>query len=220
MRVLLTGFEPFGKEEVNPSELAVRAFQQVVAGRLPDVEVRVAVLPVSFRRASSLLEEIIEELKPDVYVGVGLRSGVSHVAVERVAVNLKDARILDNDGEQPIDEPIVPGGPAAYFSTLPVKAIVRRLRESGVPAAISNSAGTFLCNFVMYLGLHLSATRGYPRRAGFIHVPLTPEQVAARRADLAGIPPSMSLNTVVKALEVAVRTSVELFDKPDERVPP
>ena len=101
MRVLLTGSEPFGKEEVNPSELAVRAFQQVVAGRLSDVEVRVTVLSVSFRRAGPLLERLIEELKPDAYLGVGLCSGVSHVAVERVAVNLKDARIPDNDGGQP-----------------------------------------------------------------------------------------------------------------------
>jgi pyroglutamyl-peptidase len=223
MRALLTGFEPFGGDKLNPSELVVRKFRkfsEVGTAELPGLEICTAVLPVSFKRAGTVLRNLLDELKPDIYIGLGLWAGITYVTVERVAVNVMDARIPDNDGEQPVDEPIDPEGPSAYFTTLPKKAIVRRLRESGIPAAISNSAGTFLCNYVTYISLHHSARHGYPRKAGYMHLPLLPEQSATRKGDWAGIPPSMSLNTMIEAVKIALKTTVEMFDKPDEKLPP
>ncbi len=220
MKALLTGFEPFGGDRLNPSEMVVRRFSEVGTSELPGLEIHTVVLPVSFRRAGMVLRGLLDELKPDIYIGLGLSAGISFVTVERVAINVKDARIPDNDGEQPVDEPIDPDGPAAYFTTLPKKAIVRRLRESGIPAAISNSAGTFLCNYVTYISLHYSARYGYPRRAGFMHLPLLPEQAATRSGERAGIPPSMSLDTMMRAVKIALGTTMEMFGGPDERLPP
>ncbi|MEM0106554.1 MAG: pyroglutamyl-peptidase I [Zestosphaera sp.] len=220
MKVLLTGFEPFGGDKLNPSEFVVRRLPEALAKEMSGLEVVTAVLPVSFRRAGSVLRELLSSNVPDIYIGLGLWSGISYVTIERVAVNVKDARIPDNDGEQPVDEPIEPEGPPAYFTTLPKKAILRRLRESGIPAIVSNTAGTFLCNFVMYIALHHSAMYGYPRKAGFMHLPLLPEQAAVKRGDWAGVPPSMSLETMIKAVEIALRTTVEMFDKEDEKIPP
>lgn len=220
MKALLTGFEPFGGDRLNPSEMVVRRFSEVGTSELPGLEIHTVVLPVSFRRAGMVLRGLLDELKPDIYIGLGLSAGISYVTVERVAINVKDARIPDNDGEQPVDEPIDPDGPAAYFTTLPKKAIVRRLRESGIPAAISNSAGTFLCNYVTYISLHYSARYGYPRRAGFMHLPLLPEQAATRSGERAGIPPSMSLDMMMRAIKIALRTTVEMFGRPDEKLPP
>jgi len=144
---------------------------------------------------------------------------ICHVTLERIGVNIKDARTPDNDGEQPIDEPIDPDDPTAYFTTLPKRAIVKRPREAGIPSAISNSAGTFLCNYVIYLSLHHSAFKGCPKRAGYMHLPLLPEQVVHRRSDWPGIAPSMSLETMVKAVEIVLKTTVELFSKSDEKKP-
>lgn len=220
MKALLTGFEPFGGDRLNPSEMVVRRFSEVGTSELPGLEIHTVVLPVSFRRAGMVLRGLLDELKPDIYIGLGLSAGISFVTVERVAINVKDARIPDNDGEQPVDEPIDPDGPATYFTTLPKKAIVRRLRESGIPAAISNSAGTFLCNYVTYISLHYSARYGYPRRAGFMHLPLLPEQAATRSGERAGIPPSMSLDTMMRAVKIALGTTMEMFGGPDERLPP
>lgn len=181
--ILLTGFEHFGKYDVNPSKLVVKRLSGVGEAELPGVEIHVAILPVSFRRAGEVLRSLLDELKPDIYIGLGLWAGVSYVTVERVAINVMDARIPDNDGYQPIDEPIDPMGSLAYSTTLPKKAIVRRLREAGIPAAISNSAGTYICNYVLYLALHHSAKHGYPRRTSFMHLPLLPEQAVAIRGD-------------------------------------
>lgn len=114
MRVLLTGFEHFGKYDVNPSKLVVKRLSGVGEAELPGVEIHVAILPVSFRRAGEVLRSLLDELKPDIYIGLGLWAGVSYVTVERVAINVMDARIPDNDGYQPIDEPIGPMGPLAY----------------------------------------------------------------------------------------------------------
>ncbi len=160
LKALVTGYEPFGQHKVNPSELIVERLREAVSGELDGVELVTAVIPVSFRRAGERLLGLLEEHRPDIAVSLGLWAGASYVTVERVAVNIMDARIPDNDGYQPVDEPIVPGGPTAYFSTLPVKAIVKALREAGIPAAVSNSAGTFLCNYAMYTLLHSGATRG------------------------------------------------------------
>lgn len=216
-RVLVTGFEPFGTYTTNPSELVVRRLPEAVRDELRDIELTTVVLPVSFRRAGETLRRLLDEYRPDIAIGLGLRAGVSYIAVERVALNIMDARIPDNDGYRPIDEPIEPGGPLAYLSTLPVRSIVRSLREAGIPASLSYSAGTFLCNYVMYILLHSGAVHGYPRRAGFIHLPLLPEQAVSMRTET-GYPPSMSLDMLVLSVKISLRASLERLETGDERV--
>jgi len=218
LKVLVTGFESFAGYRVNPSSMVVERLSREGVAWGDSLELYTAILPVSFKRAGKTLQELLGEYRPDIYVGLGVAAGIPYIAVERVAVNIMDARIPDNDGEQPIDEPIDPEGPAAYFTTLPIKAIVKRLREKGIPAAVSNTAGTFLCNYVAYLSLHYSRIKGYPRRAGFIHLPLLPEQ-AAEKKEGCGIQASMSLDLMIKAVKIALETAMELIDKPDEKYP-
>ena len=202
MPILITGFEPFGNEAVNPSaqvsELAARDL------RSKGFDAYSATLPVSFKRCGSELKRLLSDLEPTVCVALGLAPGISHVRIERVAINLKDSEKPDNDGEHPLDEPIDPSGPAAYFSTLPVRRILERLRAEGVPVALSYSAGTFLCNFAMYTILRHSDLTGRPSRAGFLHLPYTPE-IAARKP---GPPPSLPLELQVKAVVVTVQESI------------
>jgi pyroglutamyl-peptidase len=201
-RVLITGFEPFGGERVNPALEAVRRLD----GRwLEDVGVRVIAgeVPTVFRRSVEVLAQAIERVEPDVVICVGQAGGRSHITPERVAINVDDARIPDNAGQQPVDEPIVQNGPAAYFSTLPIKRIVSALREAGIPATVSNTAGTYVCNHLFYGLMHLLHTR-WPRvRGGFIHIPYLPQQVVDRPE------PSMALETIVEGLEIAIRVSAQ-----------
>jgi len=197
--VLLTGFEPFGGDAANPSGEAVH----LVAARWTGPEVLVsAVLPVTFTGAAVRLRELIAEHRPDVVVAAGLAGGRAAIGVERVAVNLVDARIPDNDGEQPVDVPSVPGAPAAHFATLPVKEIVGRIAAAGIPAELSYSAGTFVCNHVFFTALEDTAS---PVRAGFVHVPWSTEHAPAGAA-------SLPLRQIADALEIAVRTSVEVTE--------
>jgi pyroglutamyl-peptidase len=203
VQVLLTGFGPFADEPENPSSRVAELAAEELRRR--GYEAASATLPVSFRRCGAEIRRLLEELRPRVCVALGLSGGISHVRVERVAVNMKDARRPDNDGEQPVDEPIDPGGPAAYFSTLPTRLILEKLREEGIPAALSYSAGTFLCNFAMYTLLRHSELKGYPARAGFLHLPYTPE-IAARKP---GPPPSLPLDLQVKAAVIAAILSLE-----------
>jgi pyroglutamyl-peptidase len=198
--VLLTGFEPFGGEPINPSWEAVRALD---GWREPGFRVIAAQLPCVFGAAREALAALVDQHRPQCLIGVGQAGGRAEISVERVAINVDDARIPDNAGCQPIDEPVVPGGPAAYFSTLPIKAIVHRLRDAGLPAAVSQTAGTFVCNHAFYAALHLAAQQRGTLRAGFVHIPYLPEQ-AARHAGAA----SMSLDSMVQALRVVVRESV------------
>ncbi|MFT2018464.1 pyroglutamyl-peptidase I [Streptomyces sp. 796.1] len=173
-RVLLTGFEPFGGETVNPSWSAVR---QAAAQPLPGVEWSTVELPCVFGAAIDALRTAIAATEPDVVLCVGQAGGRPDVTVERLAVNVDDARIPDNAGGQPIDEPVVPGGPAAYFAALPIKACVAAARTAGAPASVSQTAGTFVCNHVFYGLMHLIATERPALRGGFVHVPFAPEQV-------------------------------------------
>ena len=163
--VLITGFEPFDGDIVNPSMEAIR----VLASHRPEgVRLAVAPLPVSARRIEAALREALEAHRPDVVIAVGQAGGRVEMSVERVAINVDDFRIPDNAGDQPVDEPVVAGGPAAYFSTLPIKAMVRRMREVGVPANVSQTAGTFLCNHVFYSGPAFCGD-GVSRDAGRVH---------------------------------------------------
>ena len=200
--ILLTGFEPFNQETINPSWEAVRALQGWGEG---DFIVHARQLPCVFGHANKVLHQAVEELQPCVVIAVGQAGGRVDLSVERVAINVDDAPIPDNAQRQLVDQPVVAGGPAAYFSTLPIKAIVHALRDAGVPASVSQTAGTFVCNHVFYALMHRLATVPAlaAARGGFVHVPLLPAQAARHPGQ-----PSMALATQVEALRVALRTAL------------
>ncbi|MES2900698.1 MAG: pyroglutamyl-peptidase I [Pseudomonadota bacterium] len=204
--VLLTGFEPFNQEPINPAWEAVRALEGW-AGEGFTVQVRQ--LPCVFGEAIGAVREAITQLQPDVVIAVGQAGGRVDLSVERVAINIDDAPIMDNAQRQLVDEAVVQGGPVGYFSTLPIKAIVTALRAAGLPASVSQSAGSFVCNHVFYGLMHHTA--GLPLRAGFIHIPFLPEQ-AARFPGA----PSMALSEMVRGLKLAVEISVGVAE--DSRV--
>lgn len=204
--VLLTGFEPFGGDGSNPSAEAVRLVAATWAG---PAELITAILPVTFTDAAASVRGLIEEHRPDIVIATGLAGGRTAVTPERVAINLIDARIPDNAGRRPVDEQVVPGAPAAYFSTLPVKSIARDLRAAAIPSEVSFTAGTFVCNQVFYAVMHDSALREEREhdasrpavRAGFIHVPYSSERAPT---DAAALP----LADIARALQIAVHTSI------------
>lgn len=197
-RVLLTGFEPFGGETINPSaEIARLLHGTVVAGH----EIRSALLPCVFRAAITELQHQLQVTKPALVICMGQAGGRPDITPERVAINVDDARIADNAGGQPIDRPIRPKGPAAYWSTLPIKAIVAALQQRGVPASVSQTAGTFVCNHVFYGLMHTLRGQG-KIRGGFIHVPFLPEQAKEGQ-------PSLPLETMVAAVTVAIETAIK-----------
>ncbi|SCK39515.1 pyroglutamyl-peptidase [Variovorax sp. HW608] len=199
--ILLTGFEPFDKDAINPSWEAVRALD---GWRIEGATVHARRISCVFGAALRELDAAVDELRPQLVIAVGQAGGRSEITPERVAINIDDGRICDNAGCQPIDEPVVAGAPVGYFSSLPIKAIVRDLRAAGIPAAVSNSAGTFVCNHLFFGLMHRIATRPVPgMRGGFIHIPYLPEQ-AARFPGM----PSMSLESVIAALRIAVGTSL------------
>ncbi len=195
---LLLGFAPFGGEMVNPSWQAVRALD----GAMIESHQVVAVeLPCEFDRALHVLWHALRKTEPRVAIAVGLAGGREGISLERVAINLIDARIPDNAGAQPVDVPVLRGGAAAFFATLPVKASLLALQEAGIPAHLSQTAGTYVCNQVFYALLH-ALRRQRNTRAGFIHVPWSPEQAEAHGE--AGMP----IEQVTRALEIIVRTAL------------
>ncbi|MBC7513363.1 MAG: pyroglutamyl-peptidase I [Herminiimonas sp.] len=208
--ILLTGFEPFNGESVNPAWEAVHALE---AWRGADFRIAVRQLPCTFGLACEAINAAVTQCSPAIVIAVGQAGGRAEMSVERVAINIDDARIADNRQHQPIDVPVVAGAPAAYFSTLPIKAIVQGMREAGIPAAVSQSAGTFVCNHVFYGLMHHLATRqSMPVvRAGFIHVPFLPQQAAAHPGA-----PSMALADIITGLRIAV--AVTLATQGDLRV--
>ena len=199
--VLVTAFEPFGGESLNPSWEAVHALDSKTLG---GARIVARQLPVVFSDVLGVLYAAMDEVQPDLILSVGQAGGRSDITLERIGINVDDARIPDNAGQQPVDEPIVADGPAGYFSTLPIKAIVAALREAGIPASVSQTAGTFTCNRVMYGLLHRLHTQGNRVRGGFVHIPYLPEQ-AARHPGA----PSMARDNVMQALEIAIRVSLE-----------
>lgn len=201
--VLVTGFEPFGGETVNPSWEVVSQLEGSIIDRCRVVTRQ---LPCVFGESLSVLNAAIDELNPAVVIAVGQAGGRVDVTVERVAINVDDARIPDNRGQQPIDVPIVPGGPAAWFTRLPIKATVAAMRESGIPASVSQTAGTFVCNHVMYGLLH-TISDSAEVKGGFIHIPYLPEQAAAHPGA-----PSMAAQTVKAALIVAIEVALRQTD--------
>lgn len=198
--VLVTGFEPFGGDARNPSWDACKRLPDEIAG----LRVERCRVPCEFRRAIEVVAEAIERHRPRLVVCLGLAAGRTHLGVERVAINVDDARIADNAGAQPIDEPIAAGGPPAYFATLPVKAMVAAMRAAGAPAELSHSAGTYVCNHLMYGVLHFLAASGERGvRAGFIHVPASEELALEKRGM-----PSMALATMARGVEAAIAAAL------------
>lgn len=199
--VLLTGFEPFNGASINPAWEAVR----LLDGWSGDgFKVEARLLPCVFGRAAEALLGFVDEVRPDIAIAVGQAGGRPEISVERIAINVDDARFLDNAGQQPIDMPIVADGPAAYFTTLPIKAMVAAMREQGLKAGVSQTAGTFVCNHVFYALMH--HLRGQDVKAGFIHVPFLPEQAATWPEPT----PSMELEEIVAGLRAAVEVALSM----------
>lgn len=207
MKILITGFDAFGGEKINPASL--------ILDRLPDEidgnKVEKLIIPTAFFKVADIIERKIVDLRPDIVISIGQAGGRSDITVERVAINIADASIADNDGKKPIDEKIRRDGENAYFSTLPIKALVENLRKNNIPASVSNSAGTFVCNFVMYNDLYF-ASKYKNISAGFIHVPYLPSQVIDKKGMA-----SMSLDEMVRAVEIIIKTSADYKDKEDLR---
>ena len=200
MKILITGFDPFGGETVNPAYEAVKLLPDTIAG----AEIIKLEVPTRFHRAGAVLENAMQRHKPDVVICVGQAGGRAAITPEKVAINLMDGRIPDNAGYQPVDVPIREDGETAYFISLPVKAMVQRMRDAGIPAAVSYTAGTYVCNYLLYTLLYL-IDKKYPHvRGGFIHVPYAMEQVINKPLGT----PSMDLRQIARGLETAVEAVV------------
>ena len=200
MKILLCAFDPFGGESINP------ALEAVKAAEIDEVDLIKAEIPTVFYKSVEKATAIIDEIAPDAVIMIGQAGGRDNVTPERVAINISDANIDDNEGNRPSDEPIEVGAPAAYFSTLPIKKIVEKLKEENIPTAVSNSAGTFVCNHLMYGVLNHIAKKGLKTVAGFIHIPYLPEQTVNKENM-----PSLPLEVSTKAIEIAVKTVAGLI---------
>lgn len=194
-KILITGFEPFGGEKINPAWEAVKRLKDRTESR----ELIKLEIPTSFQKAAALVLQKMKEIEADVVISVGQAGGSYGILVERVAINVADARIPDNEDYQPVDLKIVEEGENAYFSTLDIKKLVAAVKDLGIPSEVSNSAGTYVCNYVLYSVLHAIAKSGSPTKAGFIHVPYIPQQVVEKKETA-----SMDLESIVKALEKIV----------------
>lgn len=200
MKILITGFDPFGGESVNPAFEAVKLLPDTIAG----VQILKLEVPTQFLRAGEVLEAAMNEHRPDVVLCIGQAGGRAAITPEKVAINLMDGRIPDNAGYQPVDMPIRGDGATAYFSTLPVKAMVQKMKASGIPAALSYTAGTYVCNYLMYTLLYLIDKKFPDVRGGFIHVPYAMEQAVNKPLGT----PSMDLHQIARGLEKAVEAIV------------
>lgn len=212
-KVLVTAFDAFGGEPVNPAARAVVGLAGLAArrregcgtdaGDCRTVELITAEIPTVFGESAARVQRLIDEQAPDVLICVGQAGGAHGIRVERVALNIDSARIADNAGNRPSERPIAGDGPVAYWATIPTCEIVDALKAQGIPAFLSYTAGTFVCNHVFYSACHYAATHGLPTKVGFIHVPYLPEQAAGKDAT-----PSMSEECIRRALDVAIAVAV------------
>ena len=205
MKIIVTGFDPFGGEKINPSIECVKALPDIEGVELIRLE-----LPTVFKESAKRLNEVINDVKPDAVLSVGQAGGRPGITMERIAINVDDARIPDNISQQPIDETIQTEGEAAYFTTLPIKRIVKAIREAGISAEVSNSAGTFVCNHIMYQSLFAATKADKPFKAGFMHIPFIPEQTTDK--------PSLPLEESTKALQIAIETIRDYLNDEDIKV--
>ena len=205
MKIIVTGFDPFGGEKINPSIECVKALPEIEGVELIRLE-----LPTVFKESAKRLNEVINDVKPDAVLSVGQAGGRPGITMERIAINVDDARIPDNISQQPIDEAIQLDGEAAYFTTLPIKRIVKAIREAGISAEVSNSAGTFVCNHIMYQSLFAATKAEKPFKAGFMHIPFIPEQTTDK--------PSLPLEESTKALQIAIETIRDYLNDEDIKV--
>jgi len=203
MKVLLTGFEPFGGDERNPSQMICEALSEHTIERC---EVHTRILPVSFSKAPLLLRQGLDDIRPDIALSLGYSAKAACFVLERVALNLEDARIADNDKYQPEDARIDPENVPAMETTLPVRMIEAHLKNRGIPSQISYTAGTFVCNAVFYRLLSEGQRRGYPRRAGFIHVPALPEMAIGKR-DQSFLPLEYMVNGIREVIDYLCRST-------------
>lgn len=206
MKILVTGFDPFGGEKINPALEAVKGLADTIKG----AEIKKLEIPTVFNKSAEVVQKAIEEFQPDYVLNIGQAGGRYEISPERVAINVDDARIADNEGNQPIDAPIKEDGDAAYFTQLPVKAMVTAIKNAGIPGAVSNTAGTFVCNHIMYQVQYMIHTNFPKIKGGFIHVPYIPEQVVNKPGQ-----PAMSLSDMTKGLTVAIEAVVEFDGKED-----
>lgn len=206
MKILVTGFDPFGGEKINPALEAVKGLADTING----AEIKKLEIPTVFNKSAEVVKEAIEDFQPDYVLSIGQAGGRFEISPERVAINVDDARIADNEGNQPIDAPIKEDGDAAYFTQLPVKAMVTAIKNAGIPGAVSNTAGTFVCNHIMYQVQYMIHTNFPEIKGGFIHVPYIPEQVVDKPGQ-----PAMSLSDMTKGLTAAIEAVVEFDGKED-----
>ena len=200
MKILVTGFDPFGSDKINPAIEAVKKLPDTIKGaKIIKLEI-----PTVFNKSAQVVHQAIVKEQPDYVLNVGQAGGRSALTPERVAININDGRIPDNDGYQPLDEPIQPDGDTAYFTQLPIKAMAKAIRAAGLPAIVSNTAGTYVCNHIFYQVQYMR-TKEFPKlKAGFIHIPFLPEQVITRPNQ-----PSMALADIVRGLTAAIGAIVE-----------
>lgn len=200
MKILITGFDPFGGEKVNPAIESVKLLPDTIAG----AEIIKLEIPTVIYKSINKIEAKIQEVDPDVIISVGQAGGRPDITVERIGINCDDCRIPDNEGNQPVDQKNFEDGPDAYFSTLPIKAMVQKIQKAGIPASVSDSAGTFICNHVMYGVRYLCEHKYHGKKSGFIHIPYMTSQAVGKRNTC-----SMSLDEIVKGLTAAIEAVVE-----------
>ncbi|MBO0478915.1 pyroglutamyl-peptidase I [Vagococcus fluvialis] len=206
MKILVTGFDPFGQDTMNPAIEAVKRLPDTISG----AEIIKLEIPTVFNKSAEVTREAMAKHDVDYVLNIGQAGGRFDLTPERVAINLDDARIPDNEGNQPIDVEIKADGESAYFSQHPVKAMVTAIKNAGLPASVSNTAGTFVCNHIMYQSLYLTHKEFPKAKAGFMHVPFLPEQVLERPGM-----PAMSLEDITRGIVAAIETIVEFDGKED-----
>jgi len=208
MKVLLTGFDIFKKEKKNPSWEAIKDMEDIY---FEGTEIVKRKLPVEFKKAIEIVSDLLLGTKPDFYIAFGLAGGRTTITVERVAINIMDSKAPDNSGYTPDDEPIFEDGPTAYFSTVPIKKIITNLHNEGIPALISNSAGTYVCNTVFYTGLYISEKYELPTRVGFVHLPYQSDQVLDKNV------PSYPIEFIKKAIKVVIKSLISEYNEQNQQ---
>lgn len=206
MKILVTGFDAFGEDKINPSNEVIKK----LPNKIDNVEIIKLEVPTVFYKSAKVIQKVLIEEEPNYILSIGQAGGRAEITPERVAINVDDARIPDNEQQQPIDEEIQSKGESAYFSQLPIKAMVHYMNEENIPSSISNTAGTFVCNHIMYQTIFLTTTE-YPNiKAGFMHIPFIPEQVIGRSNI-----PSMALEDIVRGTIAALKAIIEFDGKKD-----